>query len=161
LVAVPYLYFYQVGFKAVNEIFPHITVQNAWNFIVAGVPMLVVIGVGLADVNELEREQKRIDFELETSKKKAQLEIDLSYLELDVERAKVENRLEIAQLRATYKVGSSQIEAKIERDSDKAYVCEYCGKGYEREVQLRGHKGQCKTRTNGKQVVVKEVAKNG
>ena len=157
LVAVPYLYFMQAGFEAVNDIFPVIWLQNGWNFIVAFVPMLVVIGVGLADVNELEREQRQIDFELDVSKKRAKLEIELSQLELNVERAKVLHELEKKQLRAQHEIDVSNIKANKEQKVSKAHICEYCGDAFEKQRQLNGHLAHCKTRQNGKHEEAAEV----
>lgn len=155
MVAVPYLYFMQTGFDAVSQVFPNVLVQNGWNFIVAFVPMLVVIGVGLADVNELEREQEAIDFELERSRRQAELEVELSKLELEAERQKALNQLELKRLKAQYKVDAANIEARAEENTDKPFVCEHCGQAFERQRQLNGHMAHCKVRTNGK---TREVA---
>ncbi|MBN1992827.1 MAG: hypothetical protein JW953_08980 [Anaerolineae bacterium] len=149
LVAIPYLYFMQNGFEAVRDVFPNIWLQNAWNFTVAFVPMLVVIGVGLADVNELEREQKQIDFELEASKKRAMLEMELSKLQLTVEQAKTANELEMRKLRAQYKVDISNVEARQEQKMSKGFICEHCGEAFEKQRQLNGHLAHCKVRANG------------
>jgi len=78
LVAIPYLYFMQqstsvITLYNVNNVFPNVYLQNSWNFIVAFVPMLIVIGVGLADVDRLEQEYKEVEFELKVAKKKAYL----------------------------------------------------------------------------------------
>ena len=150
LVAIPYLYFMQTSFTGVTELFNSVLLQNSWNFIVAFVPMLIVIGVGLADVNELEREQQAVDFELEVSKKRATLEMELSKLRLEVEQAKTTTELEVRKLRAKYKVEVSNVEAKSQLDITLPFACEFCGEAYEQERQLRGHKAHCKARVNGK-----------
>lgn len=154
LIAVPYLFFMQNGYVSVSQVFSYVWVQNAWNFIVASAPMLVVIGVGLADVNELEREQKAIDFELETSKKKAGLKVELSKLELEVEQAQVLNELEKKRLRAQYKVDASKVEATTRQDTSKPFACPHCNEAYEKQSQLSGHLAHCKAKTNGKQETI-------
>jgi len=159
LVAIPYLYFMQAGFKAVSDVFPSVLLQNGWNFIVAGVPMLVVIGVGLADVNELEREEKRVDFELQSSRKRAMLEMELSKLSLTVEQAKTANELEIRKLRAGYKVNASAVEAKSQQAIIMPFLCEHCGTGFESNRQLAGHKAHCKASTNGKIELVEQMTR--
>lgn len=179
LVAVPYLYFTQAGYSSVNEVFPHVAIQNTWNFIVAFVPMLIVIGVGLADVDELEREQKGVDFELEVSKKRAMLEVELSKLKLEVEQARaanelqmsklqldieqtrVVNELETRKLRASFKLAASNVDAVAQQNLNLPFVCEYCGEAYEQERQLRGHKGHCKGRVNGEVKLLSEASTNG
>ncbi len=157
LVAVPYLYFMQTGFGAIGDIFSSVWVQLGWTFVAASISMLVVIGVGLADVNELERETERLDYELETKKKQANLAMEISQLELVVERAKVASDLEIRQLRATYRVQSSSIETKANEGVSMDFVCEYCGQGYETVRGLNGHLGQCKVRKNGQEAIKEEV----
>jgi len=152
LVAIPYLYFMQAGFSSVNALFSSVWLQNCWNFVVAGVPMLVVIGVGLADVNELEREQKQIDFQLEVSKKKAMLDMEVSEIELKVEQAIVLNELGKRRLRAQYKADLSKAEAQAKRGVSKNFVCE-CGQAFERSMQLNGHKAHC--RKNGQVELIK------
>lgn len=159
LVAVPYLYFMQTSYTGVTELFNSIFLQNSWNFVVAFVPMLIVIGVGLADVNELEREEKRVDFELQVSRKKAMLEIELSKLQLDVEEIKVANELKVRKLKAQYKVDVSNVEAKTQQNILLPFVCENCGEAYEQERQLRGHKAHCKGKVNGKAHELVEVLK--
>lgn len=151
LIAIPYLFYYQAGFESIDTLFSSVWLQNAWNFIIAGVPMLVVVGVGLADVNELEKEEQSVDFELESSRKRAELEMELSTLELQVERARVENELEKRRLRVQHKVDLSQVEAQAEDSINKRYICPYCDVGFERVRQLNGHLGQCKARNNGSQ----------
>ena len=149
LVAIPYLFYYQAGFDDINALFNSIWLQNAWNFVVAGVPMVVVVGVGLADVNELEKEEEAIDFELESSRKRAELEMELSTLELQVERARVQNELEKKRLRAVYRVEASAVEAQEQDNLNKPFVCPHCKTGFERVRQLNGHLGQCKAKQNG------------
>lgn len=150
LVAIPYLYFAQESLTTISSIFPNVWVQNGWNFIIAGVPMLIVVGVGLADVNELEREQKQANFELELNKERARVEVELSKLELEVEQAKVLNQLKVSELRARHKVDLSNLSAKTKQSISKGFACEYCGDTFEKQQQLNGHLAHCKARQNGK-----------
>ena len=145
MVAIPYLFYYQSTFGNLQQLFNSLWLQNCWNFIIAFSPMLVVIGVGLADVNELEREESAVDFELESHRKRATLEMELSTLELTVERAKLANRLEMEQLRANHKQGLKVVEDKI----SNPFICPWCGVSFKREPQLRGHKAHCKSKSNG------------
>lgn len=151
MVAIPYLYLMQSSLTSVNEVFNSKLLQNAWNFIVAFAPMLIVIGVGLSDVDELAREGNQADIELELSKKKAEVKLELGRLELQLEHAQAKNELEIKQLRASYKVAVSKVETKVKQGGVE---CEYCGRtDFTSKRALGGHKAHCKARkaaSNGK-----------
>jgi hypothetical protein len=142
-VAIPYLYLMQSGIGNVKEVFNNVWLQNGWNFIVAFAPMLIVIGVGLSDVDELAREANQADIELALSKKRAMLELELGELELELEQARAKNELEIKQLRASYKVAVSNVETKA---LQAGVQCEQCGEYFSSKRALGGHKAHCKAK---------------
>jgi hypothetical protein len=148
MVAVPYLYFAQ-GLSIISSIFPNIWVQNGWNFVVAGVPMLVVVGVGLADVDELERERRQLDYELEVRTKRAEVELAVSQFDLEAERDKISNELELNKLKADHKVSMRNMSAKADRNVSKSFICEYCNEAFAKHQQLNGHLAHCKVKQNG------------
>lgn len=150
-VAVPYLYFMQAGLSSANDLFGAKWVQYGWNFIVAFVPMLIVIGVGLSDVDELAREANQADIELALNKKRAMLQLELSKIELEVEQAKARTELEIKQLKANHKLAASNIEAKAKQNQELAFACEHCGEQFGSKRAIAGHMAHCKGKANGEQ----------
>jgi hypothetical protein len=161
LVAVPYPYFMQANLSTANDLFSSKIWQYGWDFIVAFAPMLIVIGVGLSDVDELAREANQADIELALSKKRAMLELELSKIELEVEQAKAKTELEIKQLRANYKLATSNVEAKAKQSQALAFACEHCSEQFSSKRALAGHLAHCKEKLTKPEIKLLEASTNG
>lgn len=158
LVALPYLLLAQSNAAGTADIFTGNTgyfLQILWNFLVSAVPMLIIFGVGLADVDELDQsrkqasiEQNKQEMELHLRKlavsTELQIELERSKADVAIEEARVGAELSKRKIRAEHKFAMMQLEQELEQNVGKAFVCESCSRGFESERALRGHKSHCK-----------------
>lgn len=103
------------------------SLQVLWSLTVLIVPVLVVMAVGYADIDEFARQNLLAD-----------------------QQAKAK------QQRQQRKQAEQQAKQANELDLSKPFVCEGCGKGFSEQMGLNGHKAHCKAKANG-QAKVEQV----
>lgn len=108
--------------------------QVAWSLTVLAVPVFVVMAVGYADIDAIERA-------------KHQAAIEQTTLQIKQESKQVK-LLAQAELEQT-KQEIEQTKQEIEQAILLPFVCENCGKGFSEQKGLNGHKAHCKAKANG------------
>ncbi len=126
-VAVPYLLIEQNN-SLMSELFAgRYWLQIAWSFLVAGVPMLVVMAVGFADMPD----------EAEVSERRA------------TERAKIErSRTTVERITASERA-TRRAEQERTVSELQPFMCDACGRTFARQNGLNGHRAHCEPATNG------------
>ncbi|MHC4687964.1 MAG: C2H2-type zinc finger protein [Planctomycetota bacterium] len=127
VIGLPYLLSEQLGLT-ISQLFANgglmFALQVFWSLTVLIVPVLVVMAVGYADIDDFERD---------------------SLL--------AEQTAEVKLFKQQIKQNTQQVMQTAEQTLSKPHACEICGRRFESAKGLNGHKAHCKLAANGKQPV--------
>lgn len=137
-----------------------------WLFMVASIPIFIIIGVGLTQSDPMERKHRQAIKQAETeqaiARLKAETQQKVTAMQAETERYIAEVEAETRQVRLRYQLENKQTKAefkqrssKIEQDTEQAqadrskpFACA-CGDSFASQKALSGHMAHCKIKNNG------------
>lgn len=110
------------------------SLQVFWSLTVLVVPVLVVMAVGYADVDQIEQQILAAKDRAKVAKEQARVEQTVQKIDQATKQTKMQIRQELEQ---------------VKQDASKPFVCEHCSASFESVKGLNGHLAHCKLKQNG------------
>lgn len=115
--------------------------QIGWSLTVLIVPVLVVMAVGYADVDQIEQKILAAKDRAKVAKEEARVEQTVQKIGQAAKQTKLQIKQELEQAK---------------QDVSKPFSCDYCTASFESIKGLNGHLAHCKSKQNGSKIVVVE-----